>query len=125
MLESIDWPIPRALISLAEATNEVLCLRRHRLRVLETSEVLHHLLHLQLADVFVPNGMPPRHQVEHYDSRGPDVGLLGVGKNVRHLLGRLIEEGATLGEVSDRVEGVLNCQSEIKKFYFGEIFVAP
>lgn len=69
--------------------------------------------------------MPPRHQVKHDDARGPNIGLLGVGEDIRHLLRWLVEEGATLGEVCDRVEGILDGQPKVKQFNLRQIFVTP
>ena len=87
MLERVNWAVARTLVLLAEAADQVLGLGGHARRNLDLFEVFHDLFHLELVHALFPDGVPARQQVEHDDARRPDVRLLGVGENVRHLLG--------------------------------------
>ena len=59
--------------------------------------------------------MPTSEQVEHDDSRRPYVRLLRISEDISHLFGRLVQESSALGEVSYRIEAVLDSKTEIKK----------
>ena len=123
--ECVGGPVPRRLLFLAQVADQVLGLGRHRLWILETFEILHHLLHLQLVDTFMPNRMLAGEQVKQNDATGPHICLLRVGKNIRYLLRRLKQESATFGEISDCIEGVLDSEAEIDQFDLGQVLVAP
>ena len=103
MLKRNSCSIPSRVASHAQLGYQVLRMLRHGLRVFEAIKVFHKLLHLQLVDAFVPDWVPAGKQVEQDDAAGPDVGLLSVSEHVCHLLGWLVQKGATLGEVGDRV----------------------
>ena len=94
------------------------------LRVIEAIKVFHKLLHLELVDAFVPDRVPTGQQVEQDDAAGPDVGLLRVSEHVCHLLRRLVQKGATLGEVGDGVQRILHRQTEVYELHLVQVLVA-
>ena len=93
----------------------MLGLTGHCVGVLKLSEILHKFLHLDFVDAFIPDGVSAREQEEHHDSGRPHIGFLSISEDVGHLLGRLVQERATLCEVSDRVKRVLNGKPEVQQ----------
>ena len=123
MLESVGGPVSGALLLLAKAADEVLCLGRHSGGVLEALEVLHDLLHLQFVNAFFPDRMPPRQQVKHDDSRGPHVCFLCVSEDIRHLLRRLVQKRTALRKVRDCVQRVLHRQAKVNQLHSTQVLV--
>ena len=103
MLQSVGWAVSCTLILLAEAANQVLGLTRHRAGILKLSEILHKLLHLDLTDIFIPDGVSACEQVIHHDSGRPYIGFFSISEDVGHLLGRLVQERSAFCEVGYRV----------------------
>ena len=103
----------------------MLGLWRHGGRVLETLEVLHDLVHLELRHAFFPDGVPPCEQEVHDDAAGPNVSFLRVGENVCHLLGWLVQGRSTLGEICDLTHLVVNGQAEINQLDLTQILKTP